>query len=627
MHDPEEALEESSDEASAEGASEDDFRFVLGMVPKSNTRCPHPPTEGIHQLWQIFIENVDPLTKFVHVPTLQPAMEKATTDIGSVPRNFEALMFAIYSAAVMSLKDDDCKRRFGEPRSTLLSRYTTATKAALSRTKFMGTTSIVVLQAVVLHILSVRDVYEPRTVWTLTGIAIRIAEAMGLHRDGTSLGLPSFETEIRRRIWWQLKMHDFRAAELCGLAKFRGFDIDINSPQMPANINDDELYPGMPSPATEVTKPTDMIFCMLRPELASFAAGHVARVRQQGKDSYIWDDRASRNDIREKEEFTKQMQEILETKYLRYCEPSQPLQLMTMLFARFILNVGYFLAHHPRRWTSEEPASESEQQYVWNLSIKLLEQFDMIQSSRQLQRFAWHAGYYLQWHAFIHVLDTLRANPFMPDAVKAWQLVESTYENNPDMVSNTKRPIHVAVGNLCLKAFNTREAALMKKGKSIPRAPEYIKKLRQQREEAKARRQERDAKNKEARAIPSFDQPRAKETRIRPDSSMTPPKRHSQSHEPEQNPSSQLTSVDQTSGHVDSDAFWFTNGLDDGLLGVSTDIMNMETDLMLAQEPSLEDTTGQTISWTQWDAWIGNLNVTRGNLSTDFDDGAAQQNL
>lgn len=580
----------------------------------------------MHQLWEIFIENVDPLTKVVHVPTLQPAIQKATTEIGSVPRSFEALMFAIYSAAVMSLKDDECKRRLGEPRKTLLSRYISATKAALSRAKFMGTTSIVVLQALMLHLLSVRDVCEPRALWTLTGVAVRIAEAMGLHRDGTSLGLPPFEAEIRRRIWWQLKMNDFRTAELSGLAKFRSFDTDVNTPKLPANINDDELHPGMFSPATESTKPTDMIFCVLRSELGSFAATHAARFRQQGKDGCLWDDYASRNDMGEKDEFIKEVEEILETKYLRYCDPSQPLQLMTMLAARSALDVGRFIAHHPRRWASQEQTPESERQYVWNVSIKSLEQYNMVQSNRQLQRFAWHAAYFLQWHAFIHVLDNLRANPLMPDAVKTWQLVESVYENHPDMVSNTKKTIHRAVGNLCLKAFNAREAALMNEGKGIPRAPEYITKLRQQRE-AKAWSKARDAKSKETEAIPSYDQPKANEMRIRPDSSMTLSRGHFESHEPQQNLSSQLTSFDQASDPADNDAFWLTKGFDDGLLGTSSDIMNMDTDFMLAQDHSLRDTTGQTISWTQWDAWLGDLNMTRANLSTSFEDGPAQSRV
>lgn len=69
---------------------------------------------------------------------------------------------------------------------------------------------------------------------------------MGMHLDGTLLDLSPFETEIRRRIWWQLMPHDFRAAELCGQAKFRDFRFDDTTPRKPANINDSDLHPAMP---------------------------------------------------------------------------------------------------------------------------------------------------------------------------------------------------------------------------------------------------------------------------------------------------------------------------------------------------------------------------------------------
>jgi hypothetical protein len=156
--------ENCSEESSDPEASDDDFDFVLGSRSKVNIRSRHPPPERILQLWQVFIERIDPLTKLVHVPTLTPAIQKATSNIGTIPRSFEALMFAIYSVAVMSLTDGECTGRLGESRKTLLSRYIAATKAALSRARFMGTTSRVVLQALVLHILTVRDIYEPRAV-------------------------------------------------------------------------------------------------------------------------------------------------------------------------------------------------------------------------------------------------------------------------------------------------------------------------------------------------------------------------------------------------------------------------------------------------------------------------------
>ena len=579
FHESEEALEDSSFEASDKSDSDDDHGFVLGLAKKPHFRYLHPPTEHIHQLWQIFIENVDPLTKIVHVPSLQPAIQKATTDIERGPRNFEALMFAIYAAAVMSLNDDECKRRLGEPREHLLSHYTSATKWALSQAKFMGTMNIVVLQALVLHLFSVRIFYGPRTVWTLTGVAIRIAEGIGLHRDAASLRAPPFEAEIRARIWWQLKMHDSRATELIGLAKFRGFDSGDDTCKPSANINDNELYPGMPSPATSSTKLTDMIFVVFKTELASFARRRGAKFREQEKNTNQLDDIAARSDQETKEDFIKDIEETLERKYLRYCDPSQPLQLLTMLVAQFSLNVVRFVAHHPRRWASQEQTPKSEQEYVWTISIALLEQHDTIQSDRRLQGFAWHAGYFLHWHVLIHVLDTLRAKPLMPDIHKAWRLVEATYRNNPDMISSLKKPIHVAVGNLCLNAFNAYEAALMHKGMNILDEPDYITKLRQQREAAKARRKARATRD------PRFSLSEG----------------DFNTNKPQQNSSFQSTNLDQEN---ESDPFWLASGLNNNVYRTAGDIMSTDTDFMLAQDYNLENVTDQGIDWAQWDAWL-----------------------
>ena len=515
-------------------------------------------------------------------------------------------MFAIYSAAVMSLNDDECKRRLGEHRETLLFRYTSATEWALSRAKFMGTISIVVLQALVLHLFSVRNFYGPRTVWTLTGVAIRIAEGIGLHRDGASLGVPPFEAEIRARIWWQLKMHDFRATELIGLAKFRGLDSDDNTCKPPANINDTELYPGMSSPVTSSKKLTDMTFFVFKTELASFASRGGAKLRQQRKDTDQLDDIVARSDQKTKEGFIKEIEEILEEKYLRCCDPSQPLQLLTMLVARFSVNVVRFLTHHPRRWVSQEQTPKSEQEYVWTISLALLEQHDMIQSDRRLQGFAWYSVYYLQWHVLIHVLDTLRAKPLMPETHKAWRLIEATYKNNPGMISSTEKPIHVAVGNLCLKAFSAYEAALMHEGITTSDEPDYITKLRQQREAAKARRRARDARNKEAGAVSSYKPLYSIEMRTRPDSRISLSKGDFNTDKPQQNSPFQLNNVNQVS---ESEPFWLTSGLDDSLYGTSRDMMNMDTNFMLAQDYNLEDATDQSIDWAQWDAWLGEQNV------------------
>lgn len=571
------------------------------------------------ELWQVFIDNVDPLTKVVHVPTLQPAVNRAAGDLANIPRSFEALLFAIYSAAILSLKDDECKQRFGEPRRILLARYISATKAALSRAHFMGTNSMIVLQALMLHLIVVRDIHEPRSVWVLTGAALRVAESMGLHRDGPSLGLPPFESEIRRRLWWQLRMHDFRTAELCGIAKFRALDNENLTCKPPANINDDQLYPGMSTPPTPSDKPTDMIFCVIRPELGSYAMAHAAKI---GKPGHLgnWEKFAGGDDPGQKEGFLNTLEELLETKYLRYCDPTQPLHLMTVLFARTALNTGRFQAHHPRRWATQEEIPVSERQYVWDLSIKLLEQNHMAQSSPHLQHFAWHAAWFLQWHALIHILDTLRSNPLKSDALKAWQLIGCTYENNPTMVWNTKRPIYVAVGNLCLKAYNAREAALSKEGITVPTPPRYIAKLRQQREAARLRKRGQNAMGSVSETVPDYDQQnttrRGMASTIRMSNSQTDVESADPQHLHDQQPS---TFEVPNSGLLDN------NGVYDGIFPTAP--VNTDTDFMLAYDHTLgEEGANETVDWTQWDNWFGDVGMTQGDTwLNDFD--VAQGNL
>ena len=51
-----------------------------------------------------------------------------------------------------------------------------------------------------------RQNQNAHALWILTGVALRIGQRMGLHVDGATLGLPVFEAEMRRRIWWQIML-------------------------------------------------------------------------------------------------------------------------------------------------------------------------------------------------------------------------------------------------------------------------------------------------------------------------------------------------------------------------------------------------------------------------------------
>lgn len=516
----------------------------------------------------------------------------------------------------MALKDDECRERLCEARKTLLLRYISATKAALSRANFMGTTSLVVLQALIIHILSVREIYEPRTVWSLSGVAVRLAQRMGLERDGAHLALPPFESEMRRRIWWLLRSHDFRIAELCGLAKFRDMDVDADSTKRPSNLSDDQLYPGMHSLPAETIGLTDSSFATLKFEFATMVAASVARFRLNGKTARDWENHLLGDDIGAIAEAFRELEEKIETKYIRYCDPSQPLHLMLMLGARYAMNVTRFMTRHPRRWASIEQTPVAERERVWEISVNLLQQHNMVQSNPQLKQFAWHAAYFMHWHAFIHLLDTLRATPLMDDSDKVWQLIGTAYENNPNMIFATKEPIHAAVGNLCLKAYSAREAALQNGHVSLAPAPDFILELRHQHEIAKAKRQARDARIGQLGGPAGRRQANVGDMGPRPDAGSVGSSDAVESPHLQESTASHMPSLAQTGEATDYDPFWFLIGLDDSQPGSFNDVIDMDVDAMLAEDYGVEGNAAPNVTWDQWDAWLTDSNTMRPLWST-----------
>lgn len=146
--------------------------------------------------------------------------------------------------------------------SVFLFRYRNAAENALSAAGFVTTTDVIVLQALVLYLAALRSLGEFQTVWSLFGLAIRIAGTLGLSRDGTSFNLTPFETEMRRRLWWGLVYFDGRMAELVGQdGDLMGNDYETGPP---ANLNDSDLFPTMSRLPDPGRGPTEAIYLQAR---------------------------------------------------------------------------------------------------------------------------------------------------------------------------------------------------------------------------------------------------------------------------------------------------------------------------------------------------------------------------
>lgn len=113
----------------------------------------HPPPMQAFMLWQAFLQNVNPMSKVIHAPSVQPIIIEASKDLETVPKPSVALLFAIYAAAIMSLKEEDCQAQFDAPKTMLLTRYFSACQQALAAASFMKSRNLVTLQAFVIFLV------------------------------------------------------------------------------------------------------------------------------------------------------------------------------------------------------------------------------------------------------------------------------------------------------------------------------------------------------------------------------------------------------------------------------------------------------------------------------------------
>lgn len=88
---------------------------------------------------------------------------------------------------------------------------------------------------------------------------------MGYHRDGELLAINPFETEMRRRIWWQIARTESRLAITLG---YRHTLLPSHwDTKPPRNINDAEIFPDQREPVRARNGPTEMGFVLLLNEV------------------------------------------------------------------------------------------------------------------------------------------------------------------------------------------------------------------------------------------------------------------------------------------------------------------------------------------------------------------------
>ena len=111
---------------------ESNDHFLFGSRKADiNLSTLHPEQAHILKLWQIYLNNIDPLLKITHTLDLQAHIINTAGHLTNISHTMEALMFSIYSVSVLSLNDDECFTTFGLTRECLLTTYQFGCQQAL----------------------------------------------------------------------------------------------------------------------------------------------------------------------------------------------------------------------------------------------------------------------------------------------------------------------------------------------------------------------------------------------------------------------------------------------------------------------------------------------------------------
>jgi hypothetical protein len=270
--------------------------------------------------------------------------------------------------------------------------------------------------------------------WTLTSLAIRIAQAMGLHIEARCASYPPFEREMRRRLWWHLCILDSHSAE--DRASLPMISADSFDTKLPMSINDDDLHFGSGEEVTEREGYTDTTFCLICLKVSEitiqlrYVPARISGERTQDRNE-LWKQRAEK---------VTDLQCRIEKKHLCHLNVARPFHWMTKMVAEVMVATLWLLVHRPLQTQLDAvPSTQPADPGVLYLSIQVLEKAYQIYTDPAGMQYRWLSEIYVQWHPLAVAIAQLCVETKGPLVERAWPIVDFFFENCREHIADSHR--------------------------------------------------------------------------------------------------------------------------------------------------------------------------------------------
>ncbi len=263
---------------------------------------------------------------------------------------------------------------------------------------------------------------------SLLGLAVCIAQRLGLHRDGTNFGLPPWKTELRRRIWHFMFLLDTWCMENHGLdsAVCSGFS-DVRLPQ---NSNDSAWDVSDSSTLRPSADNGDMTLALVQYEAAALLR-HVLEhsAPYSGQDQQYTE---YHNDLRPK------TWDAMQEKYLRRLnlndlQQSLSYDIANLMFQRIHLTQLRPLARSTACITSAYKILEHQ---LVTIAVEFCDTVQAIRDKYAQRRLDWAIIRVFSWHALATELSTVLSNDAIstsPEAKRAREKIAQVFRDRPSI--------------------------------------------------------------------------------------------------------------------------------------------------------------------------------------------------
>lgn len=297
----------------------------------------------------------------------------------------------------------------------------------------------------------------------MLGVAIRIAQRMGIHSESALAKCTPVEAEMRRRLWWSLILFDTRIGEIAN-SKTATLDPTWDC-KIPLNVNDSDLRAEMKAPPAIQGKSSEALFAVVRGELGEFIRHTVFHLDFTNPALKPIAKHLQNGPTPESGELVK-LEEMIEDQYLKFCDQENPIHFMTIWTTRAYLAKCRLLEHHSR-CSSLSVRTEAQRDAATSHALRMLECDTKIMTSSLTKGFLWLNHFHFPLPAYIQIAQDLRRRPISEQARQAWNIMSDNYEAWFNSDSRDDNPFFQFFTKIVLQAWETCEAASKPFGETL----------------------------------------------------------------------------------------------------------------------------------------------------------------